>query len=186
MQNQLPTVFMLLMLSSCTAIHTYDAQLGYELNAQQKALPRWRMQGRLVIKSDEVLTANIDWNHEGKNDELRLSGALGAGAILIELSEREIMLDTGQGERQVSRNIDAFVANQIGFDVPITALKVWIIGDYLPDVGVLQLDNGFQQLGWQVRYLEYIDTEVGVMPRKIIISKANIKLKLIVDHWEVK
>ncbi|NOR80900.1 MAG: outer membrane lipoprotein LolB [Methyloprofundus sp.] len=178
---------LLSVLAACTTIHTYDAQLGRELKKQQKIeLQKWSLQGRLLIKSDDVLTANIQWQHENKNDVLRLFGALGMGAMLIELNDHEIMLDTGNGKKQVSQEIDAFIARQIGFVVPLTALRRWVVGDYLQDVPVLQMENGFQQLGWQVIYNEYMDTAIGVMPRKIKISKDKIKLKLVVDQWSIE
>ncbi|NOR79700.1 MAG: outer membrane lipoprotein LolB [Methyloprofundus sp.] len=178
---------LLLSLLGCSTVETYDAKLGRELSDQQgKDLPKWALQGRLLIKSDEVLTANIHWQHENKKDALKLFGALGMGAVLIELSEHEIMLDRGQGKTLISQDIDAFIAKQIGFVVPLTALRRWVVGAYLQDAPVLQLEQGFQQLGWQVTYSEYMDTSIGVMPRKIQISKANIKLKLIVDRWDIE
>ena len=108
------------------------------------------------------------------------------GAMLIKLNDHEIMLDTGQGEKLVSQDIDVFIARQIGFVVPLTALRRWVVGGYLQDVPVLQMENGFQQLGWQVTYNEYMDTAIGVMPRKIKISKEKIKLKLIIDQWGIE
>jgi outer membrane biogenesis lipoprotein LolB len=79
-----------------------------------------------MIKSDDVLTANIQWQHAGQQDVLKLSGALGMGAMLIELSDDEIVLHDAQGEKQSSQDIDAFIARQIGFVVPITALPLFI------------------------------------------------------------
>ena len=178
---------LLFSLVACSVINTYDANLGRELRRQQRVqFQKWRLQGRLLIKSDDVLTANIQWQHDGDIDILRLSGALGVGAMLIELSENEIVLNNGRGERLVSQDIDAFIAQQIGFAVPITALRQWVLGEYLPGVSVAQLENGFRQLGWHVTYNEYMDTSVGVMPHKIKVTKEEIKLQLIIDQWEIQ
>ncbi len=187
MQKIALCLVLLSILASCTTINTYDARLGRELSKQKKAeLKKWSLQGRLLIKSDDVLTANIQWQHENEKDVLRLFGALGMGAMLIELNEHEIMLDTGEGDKQVSQDIDVFIAQKIGFVVPLTALRRWVVGEYLQNVPVLQQENGFQQLGWQITYNEYMDTSVGVMPRKIKISKEKIKLKLIIDQWGIE
>ena len=176
-----------LALAGCSSIKTYDAQHGQVLSQQQRLnIQQWKMQGRLLIKSDEVLTANIQWRHNRRKDVLKLSGALGLGAMLIELSEHEIVLHNAQGETQSSQDIDAFIARQIGFVVPITALRQWVLGAYLQDVPVYPLDNGFVQLGWRIAYNEYMDTSAGVLPRRIKVTKDNIKLKLIVDRWEIE
>lgn len=178
---------LLFVLVGCSTVKTYDARLGRELNQQQgNKLQKWRLQGRLLIKSDDLLTANIQWQHNKEKDQLKLFGALGMGAMLIELNEHEIVLDTGEGEKLRSHDIDRFIARKIGFVVPLTALRRWVVGGYLPDVPVLPLENGFQQLGWQITYSEYMQTSVGVLPRKIKISKDNIKLKLIVDQWDIE
>lgn len=187
MCGRLLCLILLFSLLGCSTIETYDAKLGRELNAQRVGnLKNWALQGRLLIKSEDILTANIQWQHENERDVLKLFGTLGMGAVLIELNEHEIKLDTGQGEVLVSQDIDGFIARQIGFIVPLTALRRWVIGAYLQGVPVLQQQQGFKQLGWQVRYNEYMQTPVGVLPRKIKISKENIKLKLVVDQWDIK
>ncbi|HIG64798.1 MAG TPA: outer membrane lipoprotein LolB [Methyloprofundus sp.] len=177
----------LLVLVGCSSIKTYDAKQRQALSQQQQLnIKQWKMQGRLLIKSDDVLTANIRWQHTEQHDVLKLSGALGMGAVQIELSEHGIVLHDAQDEKQTSQDIDAFIAQQIGFVVPITALRHWILGAYLQSAPVEQLDNGFLQLGWRIVYNEYVDTPVGVLPRRIKVTKDNIKLKLIVDRWEIE
>lgn len=177
----------LLALTGCSSIKTFDAKQGQQLSQQQRLdIQQWNMQGRLLIKSNEVLTANVQWQHNKQEDVLKLSGVLGLGAILIELREHEIVLYDAHGEKQASKDIDAFIARQIGFVVPITALRRWVLGAYLQGVPVHHLENGFQQLGWHIAYDEYMATSVGVLPRKIKVTKENIKLKLIVDQWEIE
>ncbi len=187
MVGKILCLLLILVLPACSSVETYDASIGRELSKQQdKVLEKWQLQGRLSIKSDDLLTANIQWKHDKKRDELKLSGALGMSAMLIELSEHEIILDTGYGEKQRSKNIDAFIAQKIGFVVPLTALRLWVVGEYLQDVPVQPLEEGFQQLGWRVTYDEYMQTRVGVMPHKIKISKDKIKLKLVIDQWGIE
>lgn len=176
----------LLVIAGCSSVITYDKKPGGLLNQQNSEIQQWRMQGRLLIKSDEVMTANVQWRHDGKKDMLKLSGILGLGATLIELNEDEIILHNAQGERQASQDIDAFIARQIGFVVPITALRMWVLGVYLQEVPVQLFENGFLQLGWRVVVKEYMDTPFGVLPRKIKVTKDNMTLKLIIDQWEIK
>jgi len=180
-------LMLLLALVGCSSIKTYDARQGRELTQQQRLdIRKWKMQGRLLIKSDEVLTANIQWQHDNKKDTVKLSGALGLGAMLIELNGHEIILHNAQGKRQVSQDVDAFIARQIGFVVPITALRQWVLGVHMQGVPVRQFKNGFQQLGWRIAYNEYMQTSAGIMPRRIKVTKEQIKLKLIVDQWEIE
>ena len=182
---------LLLSLTACTTVEVYDASVGRELNNQQAIdLQEWYFQGRLLIKGDKVLTANIQWLHEQEEaqerDQIRLFGALGLGAVQIELNEREIILDTGDGELLRSPHKDEFIARHVGFVVPVTALRRWVIGTYLANVPVEFFEDGFEQLGWRVSYGQYMQAPRGVMPRKIRISKDNIKLKLVIDQWGIE
>ncbi|GFO71657.1 outer membrane lipoprotein LolB [Bathymodiolus japonicus methanotrophic gill symbiont] len=177
----------LLVLAGCNSVKTYDAKYAQHLSQQQRLdIERWNMQGRLLIRSDEMLTANLQWQHNKQKDMLKLSGALGLGAMQIELDEHEIVLHDAQGGRQASQDIDAFIARQIGFVAPITALRRWVLGAYLNGVPVVLQENGFLQLGWRITFKEYMDTAAGILPHSITITKNNIKLKLIVDRWEIE
>jgi len=178
-------LLMLLCLAGCSGVNTYDTKLGQKLRLQQIDLQKWSLQGRLLIKGDDMLTANLQWQHNNDRDVLRLAGVFGLGAVLIELDEHEIVLDDGQ-VRRVSQDIDAFIAQQIGFYVPLTALRQWVLGRYMEGVPLVQFENGFQQLGWRIAYNEYMDTSVGVMPHKIKVIKDNIKLKLVIDRWDIE
>lgn len=177
---------LLLCLAGCSGINTYNTKPEQRLVLQRRTdLTKWSFQGRLSIKSDEVLSANIRWQHDNETDMLRLAGAFGLGAVIIELNDHEIILDDGQ-VRQVSQDIDAFIAEQIRFHVPITALRQWILGRHMKEVPVMWIENGFQQLGWRIAYNDYVDTSAGMMPRKIKVIKEKIKLKLVIDQWDIE
>lgn len=177
----------LLGLAACSSIKTYDVDQGQMLSQQQLMnLHKWELNGRLLIKSDEILTANIQWQHNRGKDIVKLSGTLGIGAIQIELDDNEIVLDAGKGETGRSQDIDAFIARQVGFVVPITALRLWVLGAHLSGEPVYLQEDGFQQLGWRITYIEYMPTSVGMMPRRIKITKEHMKLKLVIDQWEIE
>lgn len=177
----------LLVLAGCGSVKTYDIKYAQQLSQQQRLnIEQWNMRGRLLIKSDEVLAANLQWQHNKQKDVLKLSGALGLGAMQIEMDAHEIILHDAQGRQYASQDIDAFIARQIGFVVPITALRHWVLGAHLEGVSVVRLENGFQQLGWRITFKAYMDTSAGILPQHIKITKNNIKLKLIIDRWEIE
>lgn len=174
-------------LVGCSSIEIPELNQGRVLGQQQQLnINVWTINGRLSIKSDEVLTANIYWKHDWLKDQLKLYGALGLGAVLINIDGEEISLDAGDGELQHSKDVDGFIARQLGFIVPITALRCWIKGDYLEGVPEQKLENGFLQLGWRVAYQEYMETSAGLMPRRIKITKQSMVLKLVIDQWEIQ
>jgi outer membrane lipoprotein LolB len=187
MQKKLCLFLQLLCLTACVPQVVYEARQGQEFSARQYLeAGHWQLQGRLLLKGDDVLTANIQWQHDALVDDLRLAGMLGLGAVRITLSESEITLDQGQGNKKVSRDIDAFIAQEIGFIVPISALRFWVLGVPLQNEPVRQFADGFEQFGWRIKYRGYLQTTVGAMPYKISVTKNSLKLKLIVDQWEIE
>lgn len=182
-------LLVLLSLVACSPIKNQEAgQLRtLSLSQQQlRALSNWKLRGRLLIRSDDILTANIQWQHKSGRDVIQLSGALGMGAVRIELDSSEIVLDNGQGEIQRSKEVDAFIARQVGFVVPITALRQWVLGAHLIGEPVSQKKDGFQQLGWHIVYADPMPTLLGMMPGRIKVSKEKITLKLVIDQWEIE
>jgi len=171
-------------LTACSSIDTYQPGSDLLKNRVSIDLPVWVMDGRLLIKGQNVMTANINWQHKPTIDKLKLAGTLGLGAIYIELNEQGILIDKGYGDQLTSREVDAFIAQQIGFTVPVTALRQWVLGAPLVDTPVVWFDDGFEQLGWQVTYNSFMPTQVGEMPHKLKVAKDKINLKLIVDKWE--
>ncbi len=171
-------------LVACSSIETYRVRPESLKNRSSIDLPAWTMSGRLLIKDQEVMAANINWQHKSAVDKLKLAGTLGLGAIYIELNEQGILIDKGYGDKQTSMDVDTFIAQQIGFAVPVTALRWWVLGMPMVGVPVVWFEDGFEQLGWQVIYSSFMSTRVGKMPHKVKVVKDKINLKLVVDKWE--
>jgi hypothetical protein len=51
-------------LVACSSIETYRARPGSLKNRSSIDLPAWTMSGRLLIKDQEVMAANINWQHK--------------------------------------------------------------------------------------------------------------------------
>ncbi len=186
---QLKNYFLLLLLvvTGCSSQQVYDVRQERKFNTQRYLnADSWHLQGRLVLKGDDVLTASIQWQHSKLLDKLRLAGILGLGAVLITLDASGVTLEQGRMKKRASKDIEAFIAQEVGFVVPIGALRFWVLGTPLPGEPVKLLADGFEQLGWQIKYKGYLQTVEGAMPYKINVTKNSLKLKLVVDQWEIE
>jgi len=172
-----------MIVSACVKTPVLDVQKDWYDAKQGRVINSWEFYGRILIRSDEVVNANITWRHEKQRDELSLYGLLGLGKKKIVVDPNGISLDEGSGEKVNSNNIDEFIARKLGFLVPITALRRWVLGQPLDSMVFTEIDGGFEQLGWQVIASRYKETKLGVMPHKLKVSKNNIKLILIIDRW---
>ncbi|KAF3980901.1 MAG: outer membrane lipoprotein LolB [Methylococcales symbiont of Hymedesmia sp. n. MRB-2018] len=146
----------------------------------------WSFAGRLAI-SDAVqsLTATIHWVHHHNHDDIELSGIFGMGRTFIELSDGQMIVDDGEQKIKYLGKGDDSVAELLGVNVPIHALKFWVRGLTFPEKDYLGIKNGFLQNEWQVRYSQMQTIGQHELPRKIRVENKKVKLKLIVNQWQM-
>ncbi|MGZ5050633.1 MAG: lipoprotein insertase outer membrane protein LolB [Methylobacter sp.] len=150
-------------------------------------LERWGFEGRLALtgKSDSW-SANITWEHTPEMEKIRLTGPLGQGAVVILLAGNTVTIDRGGKDVQSSEHPEEFVNQQLGMFVPVRSLRYWVVG--LPEPTRSYQDNsaGFSQAGWLSEYKQMQDVDKsGVMPHKMLVMNDQVKLKLIIDHWDL-
>lgn len=144
----------------------------------------WAFQGRLAMRgAEESWSASIHWQHADDADKIKLAGPLGQGAVSIVLTGNAISIDRGNNNPLASNNPDVLVRQQLGVFVPVQALRYWVVGLTQPEVEFNILPGGFIQSGWTVHYPELVQLDNELMPRRIVVIKKNIKLKLVIDQW---
>ena len=146
----------------------------------------WSFTGRMSITDEnDSFSASIAWKHQDQQDELELAGLFGQGRTLVELTDDGVVIDNGDERIQYSGNVDELVSRQVGVDIPVSALKYWVLGLVEPEVEYGVLEKGFVQSGWNVSYQQMQVVGQNVMPRKIRVEQEDVKLKLIINHWDL-
>lgn len=186
--RQLGTLVFVLMLSACVSINAPEPDNSYTktTRAHLYEMQRWHLEGRLgIFAPKDSWSANIDWQHQPNADRIKLSGPLGQGAISITLIDERVAIDRGDGHAQTSSNPEQFINQQLGIFVPLQSLRFWATG--LPELGQLfqTTSDGFVQNKWLIAYKEMQKVSGESMPRKMTVSNDKIKLKLIVDQWDL-
>lgn len=185
--KQLSAVLVALMLSSCASVSTVpNGFYSRTARAHLYEMQAWQLEGRLAITApNDSWTANIEWKHLPGFEKIRLSGPLGQGAVVIELTEDTVKIDRGGGNVQASDHPEQFINQQLGLYVPLGPLRFWAVG--LPESGFefQETADGFVQDGWLVAYKEMQSAGTETMPRKMAVSNGQVKLKLIIDQWDL-
>ncbi len=182
---------MLLLLAGllgCSTVTTVKPSQSYDLSSKNYLynLKSWSFQGRVAVKSKaDSWSAAISWTHQEGEDVLKLTGPLGQGAVLIKLTEQQIMVDQGDGRVDYSADADQLIKDSLGVFVPVRALKYWVLGLVAPDVHFENTDVGFRQLEWDVNYQLYMDVGSELMPHKMQAYKDELQLKLVFDQWQL-
>ena len=176
---------LVLMLSACSTAPV-EPEVHYSKIAREHLykLERWSFEGRLALTGkNDSWQASINWEHQPDDEKIKLSGPLGQGATVIQLTGDLVTIDRGGDEVQSSTQPEEFINQQLGMFVPVHSLRYWVVGLPEPTSAFVETATGFKQAGWIIEYKQMQPVDNQSMPRKITVTNEQVKLKLIIDEW---
>jgi len=182
---RLATAGLTLLLAACvTEPAVLDGKYSYTGNTRLYNLQTWSLSGRLAISApNDSWSANIEWRHQPNLEKIKLSGPLGQGAVLIELTGNAVKIDRGGGNVQTSNQPEQFINQQLGMSVPLQSLRYWALGVPESNRAYQATSDGFVQNGWLIAYKAMQQVNAEILPHKLSVSDTRVKLKLIIDQW---
>lgn len=152
------------------------------------AIVNFKLQGRLAERGLSGTRADLSWDQQGEHFEVRLSGPLGVGALLLSGAPDAMTIRTKDGIAQ-TRDASDFMLHQLGWSLPVSQLRYWVLG--LPAPGetptLVINDQGravnLKQDGWQIDYAEYQTFNNIELPRKIDLADGTHSFRLVIDQW---
>ena len=100
---------LVLMLSACSTVPV-EPEVHYSKIAREHLykLERWSFEGRLALTGkNDSWSASINWGHKPDDEKIKLSGPLGQGATVIQLTGDLVTIDRGDGQAQSSTQPEA-------------------------------------------------------------------------------
>ena len=173
------------MLSACSIVPE-EPEVLYSKLAREHLykLESWSFDGRLALTGkNDSWSANINWGHKLDDEKIKLSGPLGQGTTVIQLTGDLVTIDRGDGQAQTSTQPEQFINQQLGMFVPVHSLRYWVVGLPEPTSAFVETPTGFKQAGWLIDYKQMQPVDNQSMPHKITVTNEQVKLKLIIDQW---
>lgn len=156
-------------------------------------LKSWRLEGRIGVQTaDDAWQANLFWEHDANQDRLRISGPFSQGMVSIVVQKGLIYVNEGNGVTESSRDPEGMLKDRLGFAVPLSSLRHWVVGlpdpnqPHTPIFGKSGSLLGFRQSGWVLQFQQYTNVGDRVMPQRFALQGPEVKLKLIADSWRVE
>lgn len=151
-----------------------------------KSQKRWSFEGRLaLIDESESVSGSVIWRHDEVRDVIELIGPLGQGRTKVSVVANQVVVDDGDNIRVFYGEPDKILAGQVGVSIPVEALKFWVLGLNDPSQAFVEQTGGFYQGGWLVTYREMQAVNAQLLPKKIVAVKDKVRIKLIVDQWNL-
>jgi outer membrane lipoprotein LolB len=153
----------------------------------------WRLKGRAVIDAiEEVWTGTLHWRQQGEEFEIRWVAPLGQGSIELRGDPAQVTLRAPKEQPVTAASAENLLQLHVGWSLPVSGLRYWLLGLPAPELPVanLSLDSSgrvlrLSQGGWQIRYLEYSSVKKYDLPGKLFFDNPRLRLRLVIDRWEL-
>ena len=152
-------------------------------------LTDWSLSGRVAIRTDEDgWQFTIQWQQLQQDYAINLIAPMGQGGVKLNGNDRQVTLLTSEGESASARNPDQLLERMLGWRVPVTALRYWVLGLPAPGDAVLELDDygrleRLVQGGWTIRFPSYQQVGDLELPTKIFVDNHQASVRLVVGEW---
>lgn len=164
----------------------------------------WHVDGKLAIQiatpadntNHTAYTLHLDWQQQGEDYTITLTGPLGFGRIKIERHAQYSRLTQGNIHIK-ARSVDQLFAQQTGWTLPISSLRYWMLGIPVPNTPSTPIhphteENmaksplaDFRQNDWDISYASTQMAGSYMLPTKMTATHANFKLVIAFKHWQL-
>lgn len=156
--------------------------------------------GRLALHyqqngRDEAIHGSFNWVQNAKRTVVTLLSPLGQTIAIIEITPGlSTLTQAGQAPRTAD-NVDALVADTLGWPLPVSGLRDWLQG-FLNTNGQrtpvsAPTDSGTvsNSDGWQLQYPTWQEDAAEMRPRRIDMQRntakaGDVAIRIIVDTWQ--
>lgn len=157
-----------------------------------QSLNRWTFSGRMAVAAgSEGFSGSLTWRQQGAQASIELRGPMGGRAIRIHVQGETVSVTDGSGTTIDGADARHLVHEYIGADLPAAELRYWLVGVPAPgsphaetlgdDQRLARLDQG----GWRIGYAGYRAAGGLVLPSRMEITTAGLRLRIAVAEWRL-
>ncbi len=150
----------------------------------------WTLAGRLGIQTDEQsLSGHIHWQHRPETDDVLMTSPLGQGVARIVRTADGVTLELPNQPAQHASDAEELTRTALGYRLPVSGLSWWVLARPAPgrpfhathdDAGRLAQ---LRQDGWVIDYLQYA-ADAPLRPRKLVVGREGLQIRLVADSWQ--
>ncbi len=173
-----------------------DAQVKAAWAVRQARLSQqrfWRISGKVAVTHEsEGWQAGLRWQQQNERFNIEILDPIGRKIAQIRGDLDMVQLKTSKGRSAQAPNAESLMRELLGWSLPVSGMRYWVIGIPDPRVNVeqLQLDDigrivQLKQGAWDVRYQYYTSTADVDLPAKMTLTSERLRLTLVVRDWRL-
>ncbi len=179
-------VLLLLLNSACTTLEP-SKPIASPIATQIPS--QWTANGRIsVIRGAENWYARFSWIQQKDDFKIRFTGPMGETQLQVSQIGSDVRLKTPSVEK-TGNDLELLILQETGWIFPVSSLQYWLHGKPEPDITAKIKYNDAAQIweilqqGWKIQYPRWMLVNQLTLPKKIIVTKADLKIKIIISQW---
>jgi outer membrane lipoprotein LolB len=155
-----------------------------------QALADFGLRGRVAVSAgSDGFNGGLRWQQTGERAQIVIDGPLGVGGIRIEVDGAVLRLRPGSGGQLDGEAARAELERRLGFELPVTSLRYWILGTPDPalpaaeTLGSLPRLDQLRQAGWQIDYPLYAAVDGLWRPKRLTLTRGDARVRVVIDEW---
>jgi outer membrane lipoprotein LolB len=167
---------------------TWDNRVSTLSNIQN-----WDLKGLIAIRTNkDAVSANWQWQQKANHTyTISLFGPLGANSLQLTGEPNHVLLETSDGKKFTANSPESLLEQQ-GWRLPVSHLYYWIRGLPAPNIPAQKNFDAYNHLttliqqGWRIEYPRYLSIHNIDLPGKIVLTNAELNVKIIINQWNIK
>lgn len=167
-----------------------DAPWSAQLAALE-SFTRYSMAGRVAVAANgEGFSANLRYRQQPERSDLALDGPMGIGGLRVGYAGETVEIETARGAKLDGPAARAELERRLGFELPLGALRWWLLGLPAPGDARVNRDAGsgeirdFEQNGWRVSIASRAPALGFSLPQRLTAEREGARMKLLVERWQ--
>lgn len=183
-----------LLLTGCQSTPTRSDKVSAPLVQDEQAYLRsWEARGKISLqKGDERTNASYRWRQLKDNYIIHLHGPFGQGATWLRRTTKGVTIENAEVGILGAATAEDLMQQMVGWQVPVSGLQYWITGMAVPGIPaeITAVDEdglatAITQQGWTIEFGKRKNIKGRPTPTKIVASRDDIRVTVIVKDWEV-
>ncbi len=196
MIKQLLTLGFVIFLAGCSFVPqkinllpTTSSWTAHEQRIQD--IRNWQMGGKLGIRTqDDSSSVLFNWDQKEQAFHIELKGPLGQTGGIVSGDQYFATLEIPGEQAIAAASPEELLLMRFQWELPVRNAQYWVKGIPAPNskYDATYADNRLATLtqdGWNISYQRYIEAEKVVLPEKLILTRDDLKLTLILSDWHL-
>ncbi len=156
------------------------------------ALRNWTLDARFAARrGSEGWGGTVQWERRSDDFRIEVRSPVGQRESLLTVVQGRAVLESKDGRALMSDDAEALFAEQLGFRMPIRALRYWVLGlaaptnDAAADAVRPVTSGRFESDGWVIHYTAWRSVGRYVLPERMVVEGHDLILRLVIDRWEL-